>query len=95
MLKELPHLAISTRSLPVMRKAVCREFTAMHAVIPARRGASRGQIADCADYCRRAVIEEISDRERAELFLVVAQIKTDLGVPFTGVLILTVRHVGL
>lgn len=38
------------------------------------------------------VIEEISDRERAELFLVVARIKTDLGVPFTGVLILTARH---
>lgn len=79
MLKELQHLAISTRSLPFMGKAVGQEFIAAYAGHsgPFRciKGSNRG-------LCRRAVIEEISDRECAELFLVAAQIKTDLGVPF-------------
>lgn len=40
--------AISTRSLPFTGKATGREFTAVHAVIPACQGASRGQITNYA-----------------------------------------------
>jgi len=48
MLEELPYLAISTRSLPVMEKVVGREY-----LLQCTRGHSgpsrciRGQIADC------------------------------------------------